>query len=907
MRSSSSVPSIARALGRLARALYPARSVPDRLEIGAFIDDALEDAWRTRRWRGLVAVGGALTLDLARAWAGRPAPPITNHVPTDDLSGRRTLMDRWLRDLRDGFRSLRHAPAFTAVAVLTLALGIGATTAVYAVVDGAILRPFPYPDMDRLVVLGEVAPNGSPMSVSWPNFVDWEAQNEVLDELGLYRAASVSLLSDDAPDRLSGHLVSSAVFTSIGIQPLSGRVFGKADDAPGAERVAIISERLWRGRFAGRADIVGHRVTLNDEPFAIVGVMPAAMRFPSRLTDVWLPLGLFVQTFPKDRGAHPGLAAVGRLKGGVTIDTARAGMDAIAQRLGEQYPDSNRGTRITVTSYYELIVREIRPALYMILGAVGLLLLMACSNLASLMLARAETRHRECAVRAALGATRGQLVRQFLVESCLLAGAGGLAGVGLAYAAVRTFVASRPSAIPRVDLIGIDWRVLLFATVASALTVLLFALLPALRASTPNLQGTLRNAGAGGIRRSIGLRRLLVAGQVAFAAVLLIGAGLLVKSLVRLMQVDLGFSPERVVTMRVSLPDASYPSADAWTAFHERLLARLAETPGLETAGMNTAVPLAGGGAESPVIKEGDPPPSHEHRPMISLFQATGGRYFETLGIAVIRGRPFDERDRAGAPLVGVIDERGAAKLFGEANPIGKRIAFEFSGGHGAPQPIWREVVGVVRTVRHYSLLADVAAVQVYAPFTQIPYWFRDRRPGMALVARTSGDPEVLISGVRQAVAAIDGRLPVHTIQPMSQYVAQQTEQPRLNATLLTGFAVVALLLAATGVYGVLSYVVSQRTREIGVRLALGARRVDILREVAGQGLIVALAGLVLGLVVAAVAARAIRAVLVSVSPSDATTFVAVGVLLIAVGALASLIPARRASGIDPLVALRSE
>ena len=816
-------------------------------------------------------------------------------------------MDRWLRDLRDGVRSLTHAPAFTTVAILTLALGIGATTAVYAVVDGAMLRPFPYRDMDRLALLAEVAPNGMPMSVSWQNFGDWGAQNEIFDELGLYRSASVTLVGDGPPDRLNGYLVSSAVFTSIGIQPLSGRVFGRADDAPGAERVAIVSDRLWRSRFAARADIVGHQVTLNDEPFTIVGVMPATMRFPSRLTDVWLPLGLFIDSFPKDRGAHPGLWAMGRVKRGVTIETARAGMDAIATRLGEQYPDSNRGTRITVTPYYESIVREIRPALFMILGAVGLLLLMACSNLASLMLARAESRHRECAVRAAIGATRGQLLRQFLVESCLLAGAGGLAGVGLAYAAVQAFVASRPSAIPRVDLIGIDWRVLLFATAASALTVLLFALVPALRASRPNLQDTLRNAGAGGGARSVGLRRLLVGGQVAVAAVLLVGAGLLVKSLVRLTQVELGFNPTQVVTMRVTLPNASYPSADAWIAFHEQLIARLGETPTLESVGLNTAVPLGGGGSEAPVIKEGDPLPSHEHRPLTSLFQATGGSYFDALGIGVVRGRVFNDGDRGGSPLVAVIDEQGAERLFGSDNPVGKRIAFEFSGGHGQMQPIWREVVGVVRSVRYYGIVNEVPFVQVYAPFTQLPFWFQERRPSMALMVRTLADPETAVAGVRQAVAGIDGRLPIHTIQPMTQYISQQTEQPRLNATLVTGFALVALLLAATGVYGVLSYIVSQRTREIGVRLALGARRLDILRQVTGQGLIVSLSGLVAGLVVAAVAARAIGAVLVGVSPSDATTFLAVASLLVVVGALASFIPARRASGVDPLKALRTD
>jgi putative ABC transport system permease protein len=895
------------ALARVASALYPRRATIHRDEVCAFLDEAIADAWRERRWRGLSSIARVVTSDLARAWAGRAALPLTVRSARPSTAHGRTLMDRWLGDLRYSWRALTHARGFAAVAVLTLALGIGATTAVYAVVDGAILRPFPYPDMARLAIVGEIGANGQAMSVSWPNFVDWQAQNQVFDELGLYRGQQVTLSGDGPPDRFNAALVSSAVFASAGIPARSGRVFGPADDLPGSARVALVSERLWRSRFGGRSDIVGLNVILNNEPFQIAGVMPPEMRFPSRLTDVWLPLGRFVDTFPKDRGAHPGLQVIGRMKDGVTIERARAGMNAIATRLAATYPNSNKSNGITVTPYYELVVRDIRPALYMLLGAVGLLLVMGCSNLASLMLARAEARQRELAVRAAIGATRTALLRQLLVEAGLLAGAGAIAGVALATIAVRAFVASRPSTVPRIDLIGIDWRVVLFATAVSALTVALFALLPAWRASAPDLQHTLRDLRGTAGRHGVRMRRLLVAGQIGVAAVLLVGAGLLAQSLAQIMQVDLGFNPSRVVTMRVTLPDAGYPSPGAWIAFHENLLARLAGVPGAEAIGLNTAVPLEGGGSEAPIIKEGDPTPSAENRPAMCLFQATGGQYFDALGIALVLGRVFDDRDRESGAPVAVIDETAAAKLFGTDDPIGRRVAFEFSGSHETQmQPLWREVVGVVRHVRHYGLVTEPPYVQVYAPFRQLPFWYRERRPGMALFARTTGDADAMVASVRRAVTEIDPRLPVFGVQTMSDFVGQRTEQPRLSAMLVGGFAIVALLLAATGVYGVLSYLVSRRTSEIGLRLALGARRTDILRQVVGQGLTVAAIGLAMGLIGAAIAARAIASVLIGVSPRDVSTFAAVAALLLVVAIAASFFPARRASGVDPLEALRT-
>jgi len=881
---------------------YPSSSQYTATEAAAFLDAALVDAWQERRWRGVAAVAWTTIVDLARAWTGRAALPLSVVSNRNaDHNSRSPVMDRFMSDIRYSMRTLRRAPAFAVVAVLTLALGIGATTAVFAVVDGVLLRPFPYPYMDRLMMLTEVAGTGQTMSVAWPNYQDWRAQNDAFEDLGLFRNMPVALAGGDAPERLNGSLMSSSIFASIGIAPIAGRTFNEQDDVPGGPRVAVISERLWRNRFGARGDIINLPVTLNSQPFTIVGVMPASMRFPGRTVDVWLPLGLFVDTFPKARGSHPGLFAFGRLKPGVDVERGRATMNAIAKRLSDQYPGSNRNNGIVVTPYYELIVQNIRPVLQMLLGAVTMLLLIACSNLASLMLARAESRQRELALRAALGAGRGRLIRQVLAESAMLAAAGGVLGVGLAYAAVRAFVGSQPSTVPRIDLLAIDWRVLTFAIVVSAITVVLFGLLPAIRASRPDLQHVLRTLG-GGSRRSVRLRRVLVAAQIAVATVLLVGAGLFARSLGRLMAIELGFDPARVVAMRLTLPDAKYPTREAWIAFHQTVLDRLSAMPGAEAIAMNSAVPLEGGGAESPVIKEGDPVPSADRPADPTLFQATAGEYFKVMGIQLVQGRVFGAADTGSSPPVVIIDDTLAKHLFGTESAVGRRVAFEFNS-----QPIFREVVGVVRHVRHYGLTTEPISFQVYAPMLQLPIWWDTRRPAMALLVRTGADADALVSSVRRAVVAIDSSVPVYGVQTMETYVSQATEQPRLSAMLVSAFAVLALVLAAVGVYGVLAYVVSQRTREIGVRVALGARRSDILRHVVSQGLVLTGAGLAIGLAGAAALANLVRTLLYQVSPRDAGTFLTTAVVLSVIAVVASLIPARRASSVDPLTALRSE
>jgi putative ABC transport system permease protein len=818
--------------------------------------------------------------------------------PADALAG----------DLRFALRTLRKNPGFTAIVVLTLALGIGATTAIFSVVDAVMLRPYPYADMNRIVMVTETVRAGQAMSVAWPNFEDWRDQNQVFEHLGIYRGMVVNLTGGDQPERLIGSLVSSDVFEAVGMQALVGRAFAAGEDQPGAASIAVVSERFWRSHYNADPAAIGKSITLDGEPHTIVGVMPAGMRFPSRTTDVWLPLGPFVRTFPVDRGAHPGLFAVGKLKPGVSVERASADMDAISRRLERQYPLTNTDHTVSVVPYYEQIVQNIRPALLTLAGAVAFVLLIGCANLAGLMLARADGRQREIAIREALGATRWRVCQQLLTESVLLAMGGGAVGALLAWWAVRAFVASNPATVPRIDQIAVDVRALAFATIVSIATGVAFGLVPALRASSLGLLTSLKDAarasrGGGGRMRSA-----LVVGEVALALVLLAGAGLTIRSFAALTAIDLGFDQSHVVTMRVSLPNARYPEPDRWIAFHRELLRRASAIPAVDAVGLNSAVPLEGGGSESEVRYEGQPPPrSVNQEATTCLFQATTPEYFRAMGIAVVRGRAFTDRDSAVAAPVAVVEEALVRRFFPDADPIGKRIAFEFRGHGPAAQPIWREIVGVVRHVRHYGLIREPANMQVYAPLEQLPIWFRDRRPAMTLFARTPLEPEQLAASVRQTISSIDRDIPVYGILTMEQYVGRATEQSRLSMTLLAVFGALALVLASLGIYGVLSYLVSQRTHEIGVRIALGATRRDVLRLILGRGMTLAVAGMAIGIAAAWAITRSLSGLLFGISPHDPATFAAIVAILGAVAFVASYLPGRRAMRVDPLTALRCE
>jgi putative ABC transport system permease protein len=865
---------------------------------GASHDDASREAF--------AELDGTLSQQLAG---------VERHEPRESaVLGRRrggaSMIGSIWQDVRYAARMARQAPAFTAVVVLTLALAIGATTAIFSVADGVMLRPFPYPDIDRIMILNETVRGGQSLSVAWPNFQDWRDQNEVFEQFGLYRAMTVNLTGGDQPERLNGTLVSSEVFKALGIQAQAGRTFLPQEDQPGADHVVVVSDRLWRSHFNSDPALVGRTMILDGQAHAIVGIVPPGMRFPSRLTDVWLPLGLFVDTFPADRGTHPGLTVIGKLKPGVSLEQANANMDAIARRLEKQYPMLNTDHTAVILPYYEQIVQNIRPALLTLIGAVGFVLLIGCANLANLMLARADRRQREIAVRAALGAEPYRLFQQLLIESVLLSLFGGALGALMAVWGVNAFVASRPTSIPRIDLIAVDLRVLAFTAAVSIITGILFGLAPALRASSPDLLGSLKEAArsstsAAGRR----LRSGLVVAEVALALVLLIGAGLMVKSFGRLMALDLGFNPARVVTMRLALPGAKYPELARWLAFHQELVSRIGSLPAIEAAGLNSAVPLEGGGAESEVIYEGQPPPRSVQEPgTMCLFQMSSPDYFRAMGIPLLKGRSFTEHDTAESSLVAVVDDTLVRRLFPNADPIGKRIAFEFRGhGPDDPRPIWREIVGVVRHVHHYGLIGEPPNVQVYAPFQQIPIWFQQRRPSMALVARTTLDPERLAASIRREVAALDRDIPIYRIQTMDTYLTQNTEQSRLSVMLLSVFSALALVLAVLGIYGVLSYVVGLRSQEIGIRMALGATCDDVLRLIVGHGMLLATVGIVLGLGASWGITKSLGALLFEVSPHDPATFALITLLLAAVAFVACYLPGRRATRVDPAITLKSE
>ena len=820
---------------------------------------------------------------------------------------RHTLMSTLWQDIRYGARTLRLNPGYTAVVIATLALGIGANAAIFSVADTVMLRPYAYPGMDRIVAINEMTRAGQPMSVAWPTFQDWKAQNQSFAYLGLFRGAAANLTGDEQPERLSAAIASSELFGAMGIPPLLGRTFSAEDDKPGGARVAVISERLWRGRFAADPSIVGRAITLNGEPHVVLGVMPGAMRFPSRLTDVWLPIGPVVPTFPQSRGVHPGLYAIGRLKAGVSYEQAVADMDRVARSIEAEHPDSNRDVAVATIPYFEQVVRSIRPILKVLVGAVGFVLLIGCANLANLMLARAERRQREIAVRAALGAERRRIVQQLLTESLMLAAIGGTLGVVLAAWLVKLFVASRPVTIPRIDLVAVDGRVIAFAAVLSIATGLLFGLVPALRASAPDLLSSLKQTGRGGGSPSRRLRSALVVIQVALALVLVSGAGLMMRSFSRLMAIPTGFDPEGVVTMRLTLPPAKYAEVPRWLAFHDDLVRRVSAIAGVSAAGINSAVPLEGGGSEAGVLVEGQPMPQPGQIGTATLFQAASPGYFRAMGIPLIRGRWFSEKDAFSAARVVIVDESLARTLFPKGEALGQRIAFEFRHDPVNPDPTWREIVGIVAHVRHYGIASEPPFVQLYTPFDQPPRYYQERHPTMSLFVRTSLSTEALTAAIRREVAQIDRDIPVYGIETMKTYIRQDTEQPRLGVILLSGLGGLALLLAVIGIYGVVSYSVAQRTQEIGVRLALGATRRDVMRMVVGQAFTLIAAGIAIGVAGALALGSTLRSLLFEMSPRDPVTLGSIACVLALAGLIASVMPARRATRVDPLVALRAE
>ena len=812
-----------------------------------------------------------------------------------------------MNDLKSAFRQLLKDPGFTAVAVVTLALGIGATTAIFSVVNAVMLRPLPYPESDRLVWLSERGVDWTGGSLSFPNFLDWQAgSRDVFQHFGVFNWNNWTLTGAGEPVQLPGALASWEVFAALKVSPQLGRAYGPDEDRAGAEPVVLISHSLWKGRFAGDAAVVGRPVALDGKPCTVIGVMPAGFAFPDAV-DVWVPLRPVADPGWQDRGSHPGLQGVARLRPGVTVERAGAAVDAVAERLEHAYLETNKNRRGTVQRLIDHQVGDTSRALWTLLGAVGLVLLIACANVANLLLARAAARQKELAVRAALGAGRWRVVRQLLTESVLLAAVATAAGLLLAHWGLGLILVLAKDSIPRADEIALDGRVLLFATGLALATGIFFGLAPAWQASRPEVIGALKEGARGATAARGRLRAALTVGEVALTLLLLVGAGLLLRSFWRLQAVNPGYAYERVLCFRAGLLERTYPSFREQVGFYERLLEGLRATPGVEAASVASQLPLDGNNWDTTFLIDGEPEPPPHERPSMEVH-VVGADYFRTMGIPVRLGRPFDERDNrehlrgtgrekqwaAGLNAI-VIDEEFARRHF-PRGAVGRRVRLTWGEGG-----VVMTVVGVVGRVREEKLSESGGKVQAYLPFLQVP------GRGMAVVVKTALEPSALVPVARRQVAAMDPEVPLFEVRTLAEMRDAGIGPHRLNLALLLSFAGVAVVLALVGIYGVLAYGVAQRRREIGVRMALGARRRQVVGLVVGEGMRLAAVGAAVGLVGALAFTRLLQSFLYEVNPLDPLTLAMVVAAIAAVAILASLVPARRAAMLEPLAALRHE
>lgn len=827
-------------------------------------------------------------------------------------------METLLQDLKYGLRVLARSPGFTLVAILTLALGIGANTAMFSVVNAVLLRPLAYNDSASLVnIWGKLEKEGIPRNwLSEPEYWDLLDRTQSFAKIGIYTiGGGVSLTSSDAPPvQASAALANAGLFPILAVHPALGRTFASGpngEDQPGHNHVTILSYALWRSQFGGDPNIIGKEIQLDRESYSVVGVLPKDFSFAGK-QDLWLPASLN-RAKPRNRGSHF-YFAVARLKLGVTIAQASAELDRFAAQLAREYPDnypSSAGWGMFLVPLKEQMVGQIRPALLVLLGAVGFVLLIACVNIANLLLANGSAREREFAVRSAMGAARSRLVRQLVTESLMLALAGGVLGLVLAYWGVGSVRALVGDSVPRVDEIRVDPFVLAFTFVVSILTGLIFGLAPAWHGAKANLQDALKDGGrgsAGGGSRK--LRGALVVSEVALAVLLLVGAGLLIRSFRQLLEVSPGFQTQHLLTMEISLPEKPYPDGAPVQTFFKQLTERVRSIPGVQSAAAISQMPLSDSYSSGTTWVEESSATNvvrlakFDNRPFIEADQriVTPG-FFETLRIPLVRGRYIEDSDAADALLVAVVDSDFAKRFWPGQDVIGKKIAIDTVPDSSQEHPVlrWRTVIGIVDHVHHYGLDSR-GREQVYVPESQIPYG-RD----LYLAARTSLDPTSITNAIRQQVATIDREVPIYNIATMDELLSHSVAQPRLNLTLLAAFASMALLLAAVGVYGVMAYAVTQRTHELGIRMALGATQRDVLKLVLLEGGRLAVAGLAIGLLASLALTRVMASLLFGVKPADPTTFSLVAALLGAVALIACYIPAHRATKVDPLVALRYE
>jgi len=816
-----------------------------------------------------------------------------------------SFLETLLQDVRHGIRAMVRTPAFTATAIVVLALGIGANTAIFSVVDAVLLRPLAYRDSGRLVTIlmngdGPVAP---------ANYIDWRDQSQSFTSMGAADYWSPNLTGVDSPEHIAGLKVTQSLFPMLGIEPMLGRLFVEGEDKDGADREVILSYRLWQRRFSSDRTVLGKPIVLDGNAYIVVGVMPQGFQFApfwATKSELWVPNALGSRLH--NRGGNS-LRIFARMKDGVSLQQARAEIASVTGRLEQQYPGTNRN--VVVTSLKEKVVGPIETPLLVLLGAVAFVLLITCANVAHMLLARAASRQKEVALRAALGARRGRIIRQFLTESILLGGLGGVAGLVLAVGATRALIAMSPANIPRVQTVSIDFRAALFLFSATILTSVGFGLAPALQASAVNVNDTLKEGGRGaseGFRRSR-LRSLLVVSEFALALMLLVGAGLMIRTFAALENVDPGFNPHNVVSMIVSVAGSKEAEAGHREVFYRQLIERVQSLPGVQAAGGINHLPLAGDLWGWPFLIEGRPKPRPGESPIAVYRMVTPG-YFKSMQLPLVRGRDLTEADNETAPGVVVINEQAAKQYWPGEDPIGKRICF---GDDTTNPTAWLTIIGIAKDAKQDSW-TDKATPEAYLAAFQNHDYLGDsgteasnHMSYITLVARTAGDPATAAAAMKEAAWSFDRNLAISQVVTMDGVVAEANAQPRFEMLLLTIFAAVALVLASVGIYGVISYSASRRTHEIGVRMSLGASRSDVLVLVMRQGVWLAVAGSVIGIAGALVISRLMAKLLYGVQPTDPATFAAMAVALGAVALVACYVPARRAMQINPTAALRCE
>jgi putative ABC transport system permease protein len=797
-------------------------------------------------------------------------------------------MDRLLQDFRYALRTLARSPGFTAAAVVTLALGIGATTLVFSMVNGILIRPFPYEDPDRLVQLTEIDKNDQYFAISYPNFVDYRAGVSSVTALAGVNRATFTIRGETGPERIEGAAVSYNMFDVLGIRPVLGRTFRAEEDRPGGERVVLIGHGLWQRSFGGARDVVGRVVNVQGEPHVVIGVMPPDFKFPT-VAEAWLPM----RRDPTVERGHRYMQSIGRLKPGATVARVQQEAESVAKGIEAQHPRTVGDWRPLVSELQSFTTKDVKPVLYIMLAAVGFVLLIACANVANLLLARAATRDKEIAIRTALGASRTRLFSQLLTESAVLGLAGG--GLGALFATWWMDLVLRvlPGAKPFWMRFEIDATVLLFTLALALTTAFVFGLAPALHTMRADLQTTLKEGrGSTGTRRKTRLRGTLVVAQLALAVTLLVGGLLMARSFLAMRNVDPGFRSDNITSFNLELPGSLYEVPQQRVQFYEQLRQRIAALPRVEGVGAVSNLPIGGREVTGNFSVQGRTEPIEDQASRLVISPG----YFEAMSIPVLRGRAFDRRDNADAEPVAIINQRVAQFYFPNTDAIGKRISF----GAG-DDVLWRTIVGVVRNINQKNVGQKAMSSDIYLPMAQAPERF------MSVVVRSPAPLESVVPLVRREVQALDPNIPLFSVKSMGRVLDENVADARLSSSLFAAFALAALLLAAVGLYGVIAFAVAQRTREIGVRIALGAHPAAVLRLIVGQGARFALAGIALGLLGALAMGRAMANLLFGVTPTDPLTFLIVPVLLCAVALLASYIPARRALRVDPMTALRLE